>query len=163
MTVYWTNLNSLSQRMPCANYFRLVRVLKLAPKVLRLNLRRGSRKFFRGGGGPTLSKKKTHHKYEKLLICSFPVISAILSFANSMGGPDSPPPHPPLDPRMELGKGLQILTFTPHSWPLSSEGWEIGTAVTWLKYCQYGVKLYQINQPINQSIWNWSQSSWGWD
>ena len=23
------------------------------------------------------------------------------------------------------------------------------TAVTWLKYCQYGVKLYQINQSIN--------------
>ena len=24
-------------------------------------------------------------------------------------------------------------------------------AVTWLKYCQYGVKLYPINQSINQS------------
>ena len=25
-------------------------------------------------------------------------------------------------------------------------------AIIWLKYCQYGVKLYPINQSINQSI-----------
>ena len=28
----------------------------------------------------------------------------------------------------------------------------IVTAVTWLKYCRYGVKLYQINQSIGQQI-----------
>ena len=29
---------------------------------------------------------------------------------------------------------------------------ESTTAVIWLKYCQYGVNLYPINQSINQSI-----------
>ena len=28
----------------------------------------------------------------------------------------------------------------------------IKTAVTWLKYCRYGVKQYSINQSMNQSI-----------
>ena len=30
--------------------------------------------------------------------------------------------------------------------------WFCITAVTWLKYCRYGVKLHPINQSINQSI-----------
>ena len=29
----------------------------------------------------------------------------------------------------------------------------IVAAVTWLKYCRYGVKLYSVNQSINQSIY----------
>ena len=28
----------------------------------------------------------------------------------------------------------------------------IKTAITWLKYCRYGVKQYSINQSINQSL-----------
>ena len=35
------------------------------------------------------------------------------------------------------------------------------TAVTWLKYCQYSVKLYPINQSINQSIFSFTFDSFG--
>ena len=41
-------------------------------------------------------------KYEKWLIFSFPVISAILSFENSRGGGVRTPQTPPLDPRMYM-------------------------------------------------------------
>ena len=54
--------------------------------------RRGSRKFFRGGGGPTLTYNCGSAQIWKITNFSFPDISAILSFANSRGGPDSPDP-----------------------------------------------------------------------
>ena len=47
--------------------------------------RRGSRKLFQGGGGPK-------PKIEKKTIFLFSRISAMLSFANSRGSPDPPPP-----------------------------------------------------------------------
>ena len=49
-------------------------------------------KFFPGGVQPWRITVEVH-TYEKQLFFSFPVISAILSFANSRGGPD--PPDPP--------------------------------------------------------------------
>ena len=57
------------------------------------SFRRGSRKFFQGGGQPWRLTVEVH-KYEKLLIFSFPVKSAILSFANSRGVRTPPPPPP---------------------------------------------------------------------
>ena len=48
-------------------------------------------KIFPGGVQPYVTVEV--HKYEKQLIFPFPVISAILSFANFRGGPD--PPDPP--------------------------------------------------------------------
>ena len=63
---------------------------------------------------------------------------------------------------------LKGFVFRPILGGLAIEQWafistqDLLGAVTWLKYCRYGVKLYPINPSINQSNnWDtWLRSSW---